>query len=37
MTVISDSSMQEWPDSDRLKETLALGKYGICYTMPGLK
>ncbi|KAK6109583.1 hypothetical protein QQG55_36580 [Brugia pahangi] len=37
MEKVSDGSMQEWPDSDRLKEALSLAKFDICYTMPGLK
>ncbi|KAL3981413.1 hypothetical protein ACH3XW_42990 [Acanthocheilonema viteae] len=34
---ISDGNMQEWPDSDRLKEALSLAKFDDYYTMPGLK
>ncbi|EJW88748.1 hypothetical protein WUBG_00343 [Wuchereria bancrofti] len=37
MEKVSDGSMQEWPDSDRLKEALSLAKFDNCYTMPGLK
>ncbi|VDO17656.1 unnamed protein product [Brugia timori] len=37
MEKVSDGSMQEWPDSDRLKEALSLVKFDNCYTMPGLK
>uniref|UniRef100_A0A915Q1Y1 Trafficking protein particle complex subunit 12 n=1 Tax=Setaria digitata TaxID=48799 RepID=A0A915Q1Y1_9BILA len=33
----SDESLQEWPCSDRLVEALALSRFDICYTMPGLK
>ncbi|CAG9536959.1 unnamed protein product [Cercopithifilaria johnstoni] len=34
---ISDGNVQEWPDSDRLKEALSLAKFDYYYTMPGLK
>lgn len=27
----------EWPESDRLKEAIALGKFDQFFTMPGLK
>ncbi|OZC10786.1 hypothetical protein X798_02209 [Onchocerca flexuosa] len=37
MEKISDDGMQEWPDSDRLKEALSLAKFDHYYTMPGLK
>ncbi|VDK71312.1 unnamed protein product [Onchocerca ochengi] len=37
MEKISGNGMQEWPDSDRLKEALSLAKFDDYYTMPGLK
>ncbi|KAM3727118.1 Trafficking protein particle complex subunit [Dirofilaria immitis] len=37
MEKIPNGSMQEWPDSDRLREALSMAKFDNCYTMPGLK
>lgn len=32
-----NGNMQEWPDSDRLKEALSSASFDNYYTMPGLK